>query len=67
MSFRTSRPIAPCLDCKDRTLGCHSTCEPYKEFRLKLDAQNERNQKEKEAAMIMHNVIPHYVFNKKKR
>ena len=23
---------APCKDCKDRHVGCHSECEKYKEF-----------------------------------
>jgi hypothetical protein len=23
---------APCKDCKDRVLGCHSKCEKYKAF-----------------------------------
>lgn len=24
---------APCLDCKRRTVGCHSVCEDYSEFK----------------------------------
>lgn len=24
--------LAPCKDCKDREIGCHSKCERYKEF-----------------------------------
>ena len=23
---------APCYECKDRTVGCHSNCERYKEY-----------------------------------
>ena len=23
---------APCKDCGDRVIGCHSTCEKYKQF-----------------------------------
>lgn len=25
--------VAPCKDCKDRVLGCHSTCEKYNAFK----------------------------------
>lgn len=27
----------PCLECKERHVGCHGSCERYKEFREKLD------------------------------
>ena len=37
-----SRPIAPCKDCKDRKLGCHSTCQLYIDF----DAANKRYKSE---------------------
>lgn len=26
------RPKAPCVDCEDRKVGCHSTCERYQEW-----------------------------------
>lgn len=28
---------APCKDCKDRMIGCHSTCEKYQAYRLQQD------------------------------
>lgn len=28
---------APCLDCKDRFIGCHSKCEKYKQFKRKME------------------------------
>jgi hypothetical protein len=28
---------APCKDCKDRTLHCHSKCEKYLKFRQERD------------------------------
>ena len=41
------KPKAPCQGCTDRALGCHSTCEKYKEFRAKQEviykARKERN------------------------
>lgn len=36
------KPNATCKDCKDRTVGCHGTCEKYKAF-------EEENKKYKEA------------------
>lgn len=30
----------PCHHCTERHEGCHGTCERYKEFRAKLDAEN---------------------------
>lgn len=33
-----------CVDCKDRHIGCHSTCERYISFRKEKDAENARIQ-----------------------
>lgn len=30
-------PKAPCRDCTDRHIGCHSDCDGYKEFRAAVD------------------------------
>jgi len=27
----------PCKDCEFRTIGCHSSCEPYKAFQAELE------------------------------
>jgi hypothetical protein len=35
------RVQAPCLNCIDRTLGCHSTCERYKVFQENKSAENQ--------------------------
>lgn len=34
--------IAPCRDCKNRFVSCHSSCEQYKEWRKNFDAEKER-------------------------
>jgi hypothetical protein len=40
-SLRT--PKAPCKDCGDRNVGCHSVCEKYKEFAKENErVRNER-------------------------
>lgn len=40
--FNPKALAAPCLDCKDRYVGCHGKCEKYAKF---------RKRKEKEARM----------------
>jgi len=34
--------VAPCKDCKERSIGCHSKCEKYKEFKTANDAYNKK-------------------------
>jgi len=29
-----SKPLPPCKDCPNRTMGCHSTCELFKDYEL---------------------------------
>ena len=38
---------APCKGCPDRFVGCHSTCDLYKQFRNELDKKNNMTYKEK--------------------
>lgn len=33
---------APCKDCPDRVVGCHSSCEKYKAFREECDRNREQ-------------------------
>lgn len=28
---------SPCLDCDDRVVGCHSSCEKYAAYRAEID------------------------------
>ena len=30
----------PCVDCKERSVTCHSNCEKYKSWRKELDQLN---------------------------
>lgn len=46
----------PCRNCKDRVLGCHSTCERYKEFAEINEQRKEEIRKDKE----VNNVIKGY-------
>lgn len=36
---------APCKDCLDRVVDCHSVCEKYKTFRKERDAELEMRKK----------------------
>lgn len=37
-----------CKDCKNRYIGCHSTCEVYKKFKENIDNRNTKIHKYKE-------------------
>lgn len=37
---------APCKDCPDRVVGCHSACEKYIEYRKERDKFLEQRMKE---------------------
>ena len=37
-----------CFNCTDRKIGCHSTCESYKQFREYKDALNGKVAKDNE-------------------
>ncbi len=36
-----------CFGCKRRTVGCHSSCEEYLEFKAKNDAERDKRLAEK--------------------
>lgn len=40
---------APCKDCPDRYLGCHSSCPKYIEFRKEKDAENKQMSRDKQS------------------
>ena len=40
-------PQAPCKECKDRILGCHSTCKKYLSYRKELNNYNAMVKNEK--------------------
>jgi hypothetical protein len=39
---------APCKDCPNRKVGCHSTCEKYLDYRKEVDKINKIKFAEKE-------------------
>lgn len=51
-------PQAPCKGCKDRILGCHSTCKKYLSYRKELNNYNAmvKNEKLLEKALTESNM-----------
>jgi hypothetical protein len=47
------RIYAPCKECKERCPGCHTECEPYKEFRQSRDAIAKKKQAENDSTPEM--------------
>ncbi len=39
----------PCRDCGDRKVGCHGTCEKYKEWKVQNDELNKKARKIRES------------------
>ena len=58
-----------CKDCTERTLGCHSRCAKYAEYRKKIDLLNKykRNQKERESLEIQRTINIATVHAKKQQ
>ena len=42
---------APCKDCKDRFLGCHSKCDKYKDYKKKSEELNDMKNKSENISM----------------
>lgn len=38
---------APCKECSERHINCHSACQRYREYRDTLDERNAKNEREK--------------------
>ena len=38
--------LCPCKNCTKRTIGCHSNCEDYHQFREDIDYQHSNRNKE---------------------
>ena len=42
---------APCKDCKDRFLGCHSKCDKYKDYKKRSEELNDMKNKSENISM----------------
>ena len=45
---------APCKDCPDRHINCHSSCERYAEYKKKNNEQREKDYKERLVTMQLY-------------
>lgn len=36
---------SPCMNCKERTIKCHSECKKYSEFKVVCKCENEERKK----------------------
>lgn len=34
-----SKINSPCMNCENRKMGCHSTCDKYKEFKITIETE----------------------------
>lgn len=61
--------IKCCKDCKERQLGCHSTCEKYLKERGMKDKENDRLFLEYDLPASTHhrNLMKHIYSNTKKK
>ena len=46
-----------CMNCTERSAGCHSTCEKYINERAELDEQNARKRKEQLIRVYVNNSV----------
>jgi hypothetical protein len=47
---------APCKNCMQRNLGCHSKCDKYQAFRTELDSINAKRKAERDFNDFIHSV-----------
>lgn len=45
--FDKDKPSSPCKDCPDRYVGCHSKCNKYIDYKLKLEKYKEEQREKK--------------------
>lgn len=44
---------SPCLNCSNRAIGCHSKCEPYTDYRARIDdLNNKKAEAKKQTRMV---------------
>lgn len=58
---------APCKDCPDRQVGCHSTCEKYITFAKEKREQNESIKKARHEESLYYTPHKRYIKEKIKQ
>lgn len=54
--MRDTDKSVPCYGCDKRHVGCHSSCESYKEYQKKIAEQREAIRKKKDEEAILASV-----------
>lgn len=65
INYAFGKTKAPCKDCPDRKVGCHSVCEKYLEWKQVHDQEVEvvKKERSKETNIILHRCRSHSVGN----
>lgn len=53
MMFYNEYEVAPCMGCKRREVGCHATCEAYKDWKARAAKHKAALRKAREKARIL--------------
>ena len=61
-----SKKTAPCLNCMDRFLGCHSQCKKYITWKTQHDAERLKRQEEAMKQKILNEFINDEIIKLKK-
>lgn len=59
--------VAPCKDCTERHVGCHSTCQGYKDFVKWNEEQKEIRKQEKPSTITQGSFLGNAISGKKHR
>lgn len=59
--------VAPCKDCTERHVGCHSTCQDYKDFVKWNEEQKEIRKQEKPPTITQGSFLGNVISGKKHR
>ena len=51
------RPQAPCKDCENRHMGCHSSCQLYLDYKERNDKRREEDYQRREEGQKVRSVI----------
>lgn len=51
------RPQAPCKDCENRHMGCHSSCQLYLDYKKRNDKHREEDYQRREEGQKVRSVI----------
>lgn len=66
INFTMGQAKAPCKDCSNRAVGCHSVCVKYKEYKQTLETEKERHRAFSEPNRIFNEYVSDSIKRNKK-